>query len=95
MTDEAKYNVNEAAERLAIGRSHAYDLIRTGALGCYRYPGTRGGARPTIRVGESHLRAFLQGCEQPAGGRAPQAKKQSNKELDRLADKWFGKGRQA
>ena len=56
--------VAEVAERLGIDDATVYRLAKSGALACYRIGGS-------IRIGEHHLRAYLESHEGWEGPRLP------------------------
>ena len=52
------FTVAEVAERLRVSATCVYQLIEKGSLACHRI----GIGRGTIRVAESDLLRFLEGC---------------------------------
>lgn len=64
MNDNRLLRVTEAAERLAISRSRAYQMAQEGTLpGLIRLPGQ------TVRVSAAHLERWIE--EQADGQRVP------------------------
>jgi excisionase family DNA binding protein len=66
--------VPEAAERLGLGVTAVYDLLRQRRLGCRRVGPNRG----RYQITEEHVRAYLESCEvapreEPAREAAPPA----------------------
>jgi excisionase family DNA binding protein len=90
--------VAEAAAEARVARATVYGAVATGQLACFRIrsrPGTRG----AIRISREQLRAWLEGCANPATGRAGRLSRPASPggvftELDqsRLLDAWRRQG---
>jgi predicted DNA-binding transcriptional regulator AlpA len=63
--------IPETAEQLRISRSQVYNLIRSGALACVRYPTKDGDEDGAIRIEQAEIRAFIE--RNRVNGTAPAA----------------------